>query len=332
MKPVAGAYLFLVLSAAFAGEVPLRRGVLAYPDGNRITGRLVSDGVFASDRFGEVRFTSGDARFEPDNRMPADDTPGGLRERVEAEVDGTTTPRPPAARADAPSSPWKFAISGFADRTLDDGRRRHEYYLGLSVERPSDSDPMVFDARYEYRRTGGRLDKRRATGTFDWRHRFAGSRWFTLYRPYFEYDGRTLNADDAANFGRARLDYVFTQQQAGVGYNLVDTPRLKSNAILSWNHFHVWVFHAGNLGRGVPSLKVENTLPLGRGLELKQTGQLYWLYEAAVDQVLWENHLDLTQRFGAHLFVTLRHEYRKDHPLRDATPLDRLRLLFGVNF
>jgi hypothetical protein len=332
MKHVARACLFLVISSLCATQVPLRRGVLAYPDGNRLTGRLVADGIFSSDRFGEVRFTPKDARFEPDKSMPGDDTPGGLKERVEAEVKALPTPPDAVETGQPPWHPWKFALSGFADSTTDDGRRRHEYYGGLHIERPSASDPLLFDARYEYRNTGDRFDKRRATGTVDWRHKFAGSRWFTLYRPYFEYDGRTLSAEDAAIFGRARLDYFFTQQQAGIGYSLLSTPKLKSNAILNWNHFHVWVFHAGNLGRGVPSLQLENTLPLGRGLELKQTGQVYWLYEATSDQWLWENHLDLTQRLGAHLFLTLRHEYRKDHPLRDATPLDRLRLLFGVNF
>lgn len=335
MRRHAVTLLLLSCVAGFAADTPLRRGLLVYGNGNRLTGRLVSDGVFQSDMFGEVRFAPKDARFEPDKAMPGDDTPGGLRERVEAEVRpaAAAAPPPPAARpALPPWHPWKFALSGFADRTTDNGQRYREYYGGLRLERPSDANPLSFDARYEYRRTGERFDKRRATGTFDWRHKFADSRWFTLYRPYFEYDGRTLSADDAAAFGRPRLDYIFTQQQGGVGYNLLSTPKLKSNALLTWNHFHVWVFHAGELGRGVPSVQVENTLSFGRGLELKQTGQVYWLYEATAGQWLWENHLDLTQRITSHLFLTLRHEYRKDHPLRDATPLDRLRLLFGVNF
>lgn len=210
-------------------------------------------------------------------------------------------------------------------------QRRREYYGGIRLERPSQSDPIVFDARYEYRRTGGRFDKRRATGTIDWRHQFADSKWFTLYRPYFEYDGRTLSAEAAAVYDRSRLNYLFTQQQGGVGYRLLDRAKLKSSLILNWNHFHIWVFHVDNLGRGVPSLQAENTLLLGHGFEIKQTGQLYWLYESNTEDWIWENHLDFTKRLGTHLFVTLRHEYRKDHPLRDATPLDRFRLLFGLN-
>lgn len=336
--PHALVLLILVWPALFAAEVPLRRGILVYADGNRLTGRLVADGVFASDRFGEVRFAPKDARFEADHSMPGDDNSGSLKERVEAEVEtGAGRPAAPsgpaAVKPDLPPwHPWKFALSGFADVTTDDGKRRREYYGGLRIERPSESDSVIFDARYEYRRTGDRFDRRRATGTFDWRHRFSDPRWFTLYRPYFEYDGRTLSADDAATFGRDRLNYFFTQQQAGLGYAWLSTPKFKSNAILNWNHFHVWVFDVGNLGRGVPSLQLENTLPLGRGLELKQRGQIYWLYESNTEEWLWENYLDLTQRFGAHLFLTLRHEYRKDHPLRDATPLERFRLLFGVNF
>jgi hypothetical protein len=324
--------VLLAMAVSAAAATPLGRGLLVYPDGNRLTGRLLADGVFASDLFGEVRFDSKAVRFEPRLEVPDRDTPGELRERVDAEVKAGTPATPAAKPVSSGAKPWKFSISGFADATTDDGNRRREYYGALRIERPSQTDPLILEGRYEYRRVGSRLDRRRATGSLDWRHPFPESRWFTLYRPYFEYDGRSLSPADAATLGRTRIDYIFTQQQAGVGYNILAGPKVKSNAIVNWNHFHVWVFHLANLGRGVPSLQLENTFPLTRSLELKQTGQIYWLYEAASDQWLWENYLDLTQHFGSHFFLTLRHEYRKDHPLRDATPLDRLRLLFGVNF
>lgn len=319
------------LAIPLAADVRRQRGVLIYPDGNRATGRLVTAGVFASDRFGEIRYATSEAYFEPGPAMPDDMAPGGLKERVDAEVNppastNVRTPEPPSWH------PWKFAISGFVDRTTDDGNRHREYYTAVRIERPSPANPLAFDARYEYRRGADRFDKRRATGTIDWRHKLPNSRWFTLYRPYFEYDGRTLGADEAAILGRSRLDYFFTQQQGGLGYNLLSTPNLESNLVLNWNLFHVWIFHIGDVGRSMPSMQLENTFSFGRGLELKQHGQLYWLYESASDAWLWENYLDLTQRLNDHLYFTLRHEYRKDHPLRNATPLDRLRLLFGINF
>ena len=334
MRCIHALLLAVLCASCGAAEVLLRRGTLVFADGNRVTGRLTGEGRFTSDRFGEIRFQEAEARFEPATDAPDDDTPGSLKERVEAEINPRPPPGPaPAARPTPPRwHPWKLSLSGFADRTSDDGQRRHEYYGGIKAERPSPSDPIVLDARYEYRRTGERLDRRRATATLDWRHRFPDSRWFTLYRPYLEYDGRTLKPEDAATLGRSRLNYLFTQQQAGVGYHLLQSDRLKSNAVLSWNHFHVWVFDVDNLGRGVPSVRLENSLALGRGLELKQTGLIYWLYESDTEEFLWENSIDLTQHLGRHLFLTLRHEYRRDHPLRDATPLDRLRLLFGITF
>lgn len=139
-----------------------------------------------------------------------------------------------------------------------------------------------------------------------------------------------MTPEKAEQYGRPRLDYLFTQQQLGVGRTVVDTAAFKSSAILNWNHFQIEVFHATGGKVGVPSLNIENAVELGHGFEVKQTGQLYWLYRA--NDILWENSLDLTKHVSTHLFVTLRHEYRKDYPVRDATPLDRLRLLFGANY
>lgn len=157
MKHLVRMGVFCAIAIASAEEVRLRRGTLVFADGNRITGRLISDGVFASDRFGDVRFKGPDVRFEPDAAVPADDTPGGLRERVDAEV-RKVAPSAPVREGESPAAhPWKIAISGFADRTTDDDQRRREYYGGIRAERP-ENGPTAFwiEARYEYRRVGDR--------------------------------------------------------------------------------------------------------------------------------------------------------------------------------
>lgn len=128
MKCLIHVWIFLAGVIAFAAEAPLRRGILVYPDGNRITGRLAAEGVFASDRFGELRFAPADAKFEPALDMPSDDTPGGLKERVEAEIKTATKTVPPSTASESATKPnlpwwhpWKLSISGYADSTTDDG-------------------------------------------------------------------------------------------------------------------------------------------------------------------------------------------------------------------
>lgn len=321
--------LGLLGGVALASDLPAPRGTLVFADGNRITGRWVSDGVFMSDRFGVVRFEPAEARFEPASGAPYHDSLGGLRERVEAEVQaGTSAPAKPVP---PPWHPWKFSVSGFADSTLEGGERRREYYGGIRVDRPlTRQDQVSLDLRYEYRRKGDRLDRRRGTATGEWRHSFGDSRWFSLFRPKGEYDGRNLDAEQQQAFGRTRLDYLFTHQQGGIGYRLLDSKQLKSNVVAGWNWFYIHVYHLGSLDADAPSVSLEHDLRLPWGLEIKQVGQAYLVPSSG--DLAWENTVDFTKHLTSHVYVTLRHEHRKDYVLRNANPLDRLRLLFGLKF
>lgn len=317
-----------VLLCATAGAAD--RGRLIYTDGNQITGTLLADHMFASDRFGMVRFDSSEAHFVVDKpeRPPDPD------QKVPAAAPSTEQLAPsisPAKPSKAWWHPWSFAINGFVDSTKENGERRREYHGSFRIERPiGTGGRLLLESSYEYRTAETRLDQRRATTQGEYRHRFDNSRWFALYQPKFEYDGRNLNATQAEQYGRARINYLISQHAFGCGYILLDRPRLKSNAVLGWNHLDIEVYDLGSYTTGMPSFDLEHHLTLGGGYEFKQQGRIYWLQHRG--SFAWENRIELSKRLAEHLLLTLRHEYRQNYPLRDANPLDRLRLLFGLEY
>ncbi|HRE80411.1 MAG TPA: DUF481 domain-containing protein [Opitutaceae bacterium] len=311
----------------FSSEMTPVKGVLIFSDGNRVTGHLTESGVFESDRFGVIPYSDREAHFEPERSVPAGDTPTVLKERVAAESKVLSDLPLPGKRRWL--DPWRINLAGFFDKTLEDGVRRHEYNASLRIERPHDGkDQWQSEAHYEFVRKDGKIDKRRATLQGDWRHDLS-ARWFTLYRPYGEYDGSNLNHELAAVFGRSRLNYLLTQQQAGVGIRLINRAGFKSMVAANWSWFYVRIFHLGDGDIDAPSVMIENEVTLPFGFEFKQTGQVY--YNRDTDAPGWENRMDLTKRFGEYLHLTLRHEYRRDYPAVNSNPIDRIRLLFGVN-
>ncbi|MBK8858237.1 MAG: DUF481 domain-containing protein [Opitutaceae bacterium] len=335
MRLPALALLWFIAVAGYAEHSPTLRGRLIYSDGNQITGQLIADGVFASDRFGEVRFQSNEARFEADAeyvqtaRVPSAASP--------AETELAASQPPPDAGNPAPhtgkSSPrgWKFKLSGFLDRTFEDGDHKREYFVSLNADRPKQgADEFSARADYEYTRKHGRLDKRKATAAVEWRHDLGRSDFFTFVRPYAEYDGVNLSAAEALLFGRTRLNYFFALQQVGLGYRLYDSPGFTSSLVGSWNWFFVDLFDVLHGHTDAPSLLLENDLQLPWRFEFKQRAEMFHL--RASGTIGWENRFDLTRRLTPHLFITLRHEYRRDYPVVSANRIDRLRLLFGAEF
>lgn len=164
----------------------------------------------------------------------------------------------------------------------------------------------------------------------EWRHDLGRSDFFTFVRPYAEYDGVNLSAAETAQFGRSRLNYFFALQQGGLGYRLHDSPGFTSSLVGSWNWFYVDLFDVLHGHTDAPSLLLENDLQLPWRLEFKQRAEMFYL--RASGKIGWENRFDLTRRLTPRLFITLRHEYRRDYPVVSANRIDRLRLLFGADF
>ncbi len=317
-----------------------QRGVLIFSDGNRLTGVLQQErgqaGRFVSDRFGDIAFSADEARFEPER---VDDATVAFRGKTSANPVAPAPARAPAPAAPlilaagakpppkpspAPSAlhPWKFKLNGFLDRTDDNGIHRSEYVTGLRIDRNTTSNQFFLDNRYEYAERNEILDRRRATSRGDWRH-VLSPRWFTLYTPYLEYDGKTV--------ATGRNDYLLNQQQGGIGYRLLTGPDYTSRVAATWSFFDLTNYDLGTESSfSAPSLILENNLRLPWAFELRQKGQVYYL--AAEQTFGWDNEADLIKRLNKTLSLTLRHQYRRDYPALGLNPINRLRLLFGVEF
>lgn len=327
--------LFFAPARGAETSFPVDRGLLLFKDGNRATGRLLGPGVFASDRFGEIRFTDTEARFEPASPPTLLDAPPEfVRARIEANAPpAASAPAAPPAEGDTGSGPpwwhpWTVSFSGFVERAVDGDNNTRDYYANLRLDRPRVGRHQVMvEARYELEEEQGRLDERKATLEADWRRDLA-PRWFTLYRPDLEYNGIQLDPAAAAILGEARADYLLGLHHLGLGHRLVDRPALRSNFAAGWAYLHLTPFgYDGDDAHG-PALLFENEFKLSRGLEFSQLARAY--HPTLDDFWYWENEFALTKRFTEHFFLTLRHEYRTRYAPLDIKRLDKLRLLFGV--
>lgn len=327
-KTQAAFILFIALLAVgqTAAETVARRGSLIFPDGNRITGVLGSDGAFASDRFGHVSFKTGEAYFEASDSdsRPPEATAQPVANAATA-VLGVTSPVNPSSTS---VTPWKFTVNGFFEMKTEGNDDNREFNVGVSANKKWTSDQLGIDSRYEYLRKNDRIDTRRATVKVDWQHSLS-SRWFTLYRPYAEYDGRNL---DNPLLPISRLNYLLFQHQAGLGYRYINSDHLQGRVGAAWSYFTLHVYHFGDFHTDAPSMFLEHDFQLPWGFEFTQRGELYYSYHEADEPVGVSNEFNFTKRFGAHYHLTLRHEYRYNFPVSGTNDIRRLRLLFGVDF
>ncbi len=330
---IAAFCLFSALALCATTADTQERGVLVYKDGNRITGALVREQGqpihFVSDRFGILKYTPSEARFEAERE---EDESLVYRGKTPA-LPAAPTPHPPAT-ASAPKAaqkshstqslihPWKIKLNGYLDKTDDNGTQRREYLSAVRIERHTSTNQLSLDTRYEYTGRNNSIDRRRATSRGDWRH-FLTPRAFTLYTPYFEYDGKNTSA--------GRNDYLLNQQQAGLGYRLLTVKNYDTRIAATWSYFDLRNYDLNTESSfSAPSLILENNLRLPWEFDLRQKGQLYYL--PAQEKFGWDNESDLTKKINRTLSLTLRHQYRRDYPALGLNPINRLRLLFGLEF
>ena len=317
--PRAGArLLFCVLAFAAArlaaGTAELR-GLLIYPDGNRITGTLCPDGTFRSDRFGRVTFQPPEATFVADaGSAPTPPTP---------------TPVPVVTTVPAaPVEGWKYHLNGFVDRTKESGTNRNETFLEFRTEGlVTASDHVWLEGRYEYKGLPEKIDKRRARLRGDWEHDL-GPHLYTLYDPDFEYDGRNLTPPVE---GISRLNYLLVQQQTGLGYRTTTRFGLTTRVAATWNAFYLDIFHYVTLHSDAPSLLMDCRWLLPQGFEVADRGDFYYAYRSGGSSGV-ENEFSLTKHFTPTFHITLRNEYRQNYPATGTNPDRRTRLLFGLDF
>lgn len=342
------ALAFAAVFARAANVVPNPRDTLAYKDGDRVQGTLVSQTaeviVFRSDRFGEVR-------------VPARDAVVIKADKSEAVAGRATpaTPKPAAAAAPAPKKdkpaavaaeeekvsiwdrfsplvltakvrnlfgPWHGRLS-FSTEVVTDIAHRSNRAWEAHVQRKWKTDEVQLNGRYDFNETNNvtTTDLMKTWG--QWRHQF-GRPVFTQYRPTAEWNR-------ASKFRGVPNDYVLLQQEIGLGAHVFTRPTRKVRLGVAQNRFDTWNTAPGadRTSRRVMSAFEEFDLTLPWRITVSHRG-VWYPVRSQIDG--WENRVELNKKLTETLSAALRHEIRRNNPDGTAQDYERLKLLFGLDF
>ena len=346
---IAGWWLAVAVNGAlFAALVtPNTRDTLAYKDGDRVQGIVVSQSddviVFKSDRFGEVTVRAADAvviRAEksvqpPKPVVPPPATPPVTRaERRQAaaaaereEEERVTlwdrfSPSVLTAAVRDYFGPWHGRLM-FSTEIVSDVAERNTISSEAHLQRKWKADEVQLNARYDYSETNdiATTDLVKAWG--QWRHEFNRT-LFGHYRPTSEWNR-------ASRLRGLPNDYLLLQQEVGVGYHLLTKPSRKLRLGLSHNLFDTWNTAPvrTRTSRGVASAFEEAEFTLPWRMTLSQRSVYYPVNEQADG---WESRVELNKKLTETLSTSLRHEIRRNNPDGTAQDYTRLKLLFGLDF
>ncbi len=332
------------LVAADAESVVNPRDTLAFKDGDRVQGSVVSQSeeliVFRSDRFGELRVKAGEGVVIPREKDPevaevaavakpevATPEERAKAEAREAEVERATawdrySPSVLTARVRRFFGPWKgrFAIS---TEIVSDSAERNYYSFETKLGRKWERNDVQLTGRYDFVETNDVPTTDMIKGSGSWRHEFAKNR-FTHYRPSVELN-RASKRQGMPN------DYILLQQEFGAGFQILGTPTRTVRSGVSYNLFDIWnsAPEPDHTSRDAISVFEEIELKLPWQMGLTQRGVWYPVQNRRDG---WENRIELNKRLTETLSASLRHEVRRHNPDGSAQDYDRLKLLFGFDF
>lgn len=326
------------------------RDTLAYKDGDRVFGKLVSETkdeiVFKSDRFGELHVKTGDAVVIPGEKSvvpvvqsakPVPETAPVAAKQKEAKdaeehaedeekvrIWDRFSPAQLTAAVRKFFGPWHGKMA-FATESVSDTTHRTDTSLETTLKRKWKEDDVQATARYDYANTNDlkTTDDLKASGS--WRHDF-DKREFATYRPSVEWN-RLGVLNGLPN------DYVLLQQELGFGYTLLTKPSRQLRVGVSENLFDVWNSQAqadAHTSHAVVSTfeEIEFTLPWR--MTLTQRGVYYPGLNNRTDG--FEDRVELNKKLTETLSVGIRHEIRRHNPDGASPDYTRLRLLFGLDF
>lgn len=332
MKPLRVLGFIFLTASLQAAEV------LVYRDGDRVQGRLVRrEGeviVFQSAKFGEIRVNAAEAEVQSDGAAVAPATAAGESAPIAAPA---VAANPPSATPTDPVRaprwwhPWTGRLS-VALQWLEDTASNEDLAVDFRLEREWANDDLRFELHYSRKVSSDVLTEDILRGTAYWRHDLP-RRLFTLYNPVVEWDRAFKGFAPAIPV----VEYGLTQQQFGVGYELLETERAELRAGVAENWIGVRLFHPvqGNFTAWFESVFAEAELDLPRRWKLRERGQIYFYRnnpDSRESDRGWDNTIELTKQLTEQFSLTLRHEYRVNRPSLQGADYDKLRLLLGLDF
>ena len=299
---------------------------LVYHDGTRLPGHLLrhegDDLVFHSPRFGELRVSSREAFLAP-STIP-EPSPG-----TSAAPPALPAPAPaPVAVASAPApapDAWRGRLSSSLENIVESDRRTN-LLVSLRLNRKWRHHEVILNTSYELRkereRTATDLLRSDLLLRHDWENR-----WYLQYR---------LQADYNRSFRVANFDlpYLFTRQDAVIGYRLIDGPRGMLRFGTGPVHYFFTLVDAEVSAQeqifGMGEF-VEATLNLPWRIQLfGRFTNLHGSDELSVTS--FETELEISRRLTESFSLTLRYEDRQNIPAVNVQNRSLLRLFLGYDF
>ena len=304
--------LCLTAQAQGGADLPAR-GWLRYADGNTLSGALVArtpgGGVVRTDRFGDVRFHDGEARFEP--------------EPAAAAAAAVPAPVPAAAQADGPGwrpASWSVGVSGYWQRKSDSTTSNLDLDVDATWKTPRDEVKLALSA--DYKVVDNDVDNNEQSGSLRW-VRELHSHWVGLAS--LRLQRSTFTLDSLPTF-----DYLLVQRTLGVGWRQPWSADSHTLVAVNLEQISLELLrHHRRVREHATSLLLENHLRLGPRVHLDGTLLLYrWPDgDTGIDSST-ELSYDLTQGIR----VGLRHESRRNAVDLDVGRYNRLSLTTRVAF
>lgn len=301
--------LCLAAQALAVAEAPVR-GWLRYADGNALSGVLVArtpgGGTVKTDRFGEVSFKDGEARFEPEAKALAKPAP-------------PKTP-PEAGDLDWRPAKWTIGVAGSWEERRNSMTSNIDLDLGATWRSRRDEIRLALAAHYKV--VDARVDTNEHIGSLRWVHALSGP-WVTLASTRLQ---RSTFAQDPL----PKFDYVLVQATAGLGWRRRWTPETQTLVALNMDRIAVDLLQQDRrYYQHAVSLLLENQLRLGAKLRFDNTLLVYHWPDGStgVDSTV-ELGYDLTEN----LRVGLRHETRRKAVNLDVGRYNRVSLTTRVAF
>lgn len=290
--------LTLAASGALAAQAQTAaapvRGWLQFADGNRLSGVLVArtagGGVVRTDRFGELSFQDGDARFEAE--APA----------------AAPTPAPPAAAP--PASPdlgsgwrpatWSIGVSGYWQQKAGSTTSNVELDGDATWRAPRDELQLALSA--DYKVVDNSVDNNEQSGSLRWLHELHGP-WLSLSRLRLERSTATL--DPLPTF-----DYLLVQATLGLGWRQRWSDESHTLVALGTEQIALRLLRLDrSLSTHATSLLIENRLRLSAKVRLENSLVVYrWRDgDTGID-----SSTELSYDLSDSLRVGLRHEARRN--------------------
>lgn len=304
-------------------EVTDQQGWLIYDDGNKVSGQLISanveGGLFQSDRFGEIAYSTEDARFQSgleDGFVPTKDTPvPSDSEPVVANV---------ASEPAAKKNPWipdSWHIDGSFLWKSGDTERSNESDIEFGASWLGESTTSRLTLRNKYKFKNSKTDTNEQSARFRW-IRNNTSRLYTMFDVYGERDqSELLDIDN---------DYFLFTSGGGGGlhFDWKDTNVARIGLLYNWMYLKLLDYDV-SVDVDVWSVFLSLDFDLTERITLHQWAK-YYLWESGSNGI--ESEIDLNYRITEHLSLGLLHKYEDEAPSIQTTHDNELKVYTRLKF